>query len=88
MQDKRKNGHFKWYQDINGDISHGNIITMYGAVIGYLIVIAVVLYGLRHVISSPDVVSRLCEVILGAPFVGIIADAFKKVRGRNVNTME
>jgi hypothetical protein len=75
---------YKWFEDINGDTSHKRIIAVFGAIVGYCVVIAVVLYGLHHKICSPDVVSRLCEIILGAPFVALTSTIFEKIRGKDV----
>lgn len=74
------NGKHKWYEDINGDTSHKRIIAMIGAILGYIMAIIIVLYGLGHVISSPSVVTDITISIVGAPFIALVTTVFEKVR--------
>ena len=73
----------KWYEDINGDTSHKRIIAMGGTVLGYLVAISVVVYGMFNTIASPSTVTDIVIAIVGAPFIALVATVFEKKGAKN-----
>lgn len=84
MMDKYQNflGMFK---NSAGHYCSKRTITFLGVMIGYLIAIFVILYGMFGVIASPSVVTTVTISIAGAPFVALAAAIFGR-RNKNDNT--
>ena len=75
---------FGYLRDNLGNKSAKRLIASWGLIIGYVIAMIVILYGLNNVIASPDVVKDVTIAIAGAPFLTLISTMFEK-RSKNKN---
>lgn len=71
---------FGYLHDKFGNKSSKRLIATWGALIGYLLAIVVVIYGLNHQIQSQTVVTNVLETIVGVPFLTLVSTVFEKRR--------
>jgi high-affinity Fe2+/Pb2+ permease len=63
-----------------GNKSSKRLVALIGSIIGYLLAMVVIVYGLQHVIASPSVVSEVLISIVGAPFLTLVATIWENKR--------
>ena len=79
---------FGYLRDSFGNKSSKRLIAVIGSIIGYIVSIIVVLYGLGHVIGSPSTVNVITTTIVGAPFLALIATVFERKAGDKIDNNE